>query len=63
MAPHPLSPTARAPPYLVCYLAKPAKDVPKHLPVTPVYVNNQFGPEILRTVKDDELCIPSLNMP
>jgi len=49
--------------YLVCYLAKPARGVAKHVPVTPVYVNNQFGPEILRTVKDDELCIPSLKMP
>ena len=49
--------------YLVCYLAKPAKGVPKHVPVTPVYVNNQFGPETLKTVKEDELCIPSVKIP
>ena len=49
--------------YLVCYLAKPARGVAKHVPVTPVYVNNQFGPETLKTIKEDELCIPSVRMP
>src|SRR5207249_4259999 len=49
--------------YLVCYLAKPAKGVAKHVPVTPVFVNNQFGPETLSTVMENEFCIPSVKMP
>jgi len=49
--------------YLVCYLAKPAKGVAKHVPVTPVYVNNELGPETLKTLKEDELCIPSVRTP
>ncbi len=32
---------------------------PKHEPVDPVFVNNQFGPEVLETVKEAEFCIPS----
>jgi hypothetical protein len=32
---------------------------PKHVPVDPVFVNNQFGPGVLATVKEAELCIPS----
>src|SRR5204863_166406 len=49
--------------YLVCYRAKPAKGVAKHVPVTPVYVNNELGPETLKTLKEDELCIPSVRTP
>jgi hypothetical protein len=33
---------------------------PKHVPRAPVYVHDQFGPQTLATVKEDELCIPSL---
>ncbi len=32
----------------------------KHVPLDPVFVNNQFGPEVLRTIKEAELCIPSI---
>lgn len=32
---------------------------PKHAPVTSVQVNNQFGPEQLDTIKEEELCVPS----
>src|SRR5262245_41451819 len=31
---------------------------PKHVRIEPVYVNNQFGPGVLATVKEAELCIP-----
>ena len=31
----------------------------KHEPVDPIFVNNQFGAEVLETVKEAEFCIPS----
>jgi len=33
---------------------------PKHVPVEPVFVNNQFGPQVLATIKEAEFCIPSM---
>ncbi len=45
--------------HLMCYQAKPAKDEPKHIPMTGIHVNNQFGPEQLDTIKEEELCVPS----
>lgn len=33
---------------------------PKHIRVTSIHVNNQFGPEQLDTIKEEELCVPSL---
>ena len=44
---------------LVCYKAKPAKGEPKHVKQAGVYVNHQFGPAQLDTVKEEELCLPS----
>lgn len=32
---------------------------PKHVPVEPVFVNNQFGPHVEATIGEAELCIPS----
>ncbi|TMB40671.1 MAG: hypothetical protein E6J55_20745 [Deltaproteobacteria bacterium] len=46
--------------HLVCYVARPARGQAKHVPRAPVYVHDQFGPQTLATVKEDELCIPSL---
>ena len=46
--------------HLMCYVSRPARGQPKHVPVAPVYVHDQFGPQTLATVKEDELCIPSL---
>lgn len=48
---------------LLCYAIKPAKRQPKHKPVRGVHVNDQFGPEILDTSVDAELCVPPLNNP
>jgi hypothetical protein len=31
----------------------------KHTPVTRIFVNNQLGPEILDTIGEEELCVPS----
>jgi hypothetical protein len=49
--------------HLVCYLAKPARGQPKHVRRTGVNTNNQFGPLVLSTIKESELCIPSLKTP
>jgi choice-of-anchor C domain-containing protein len=46
--------------HLLCYQAKPARGQPRHQPVSPIFVNNQFGPEILQTVKEEDLCVPSM---
>jgi len=32
---------------------------PKHVKVLGIHVNNQFGPEQLDTIKEEELCVPS----
>jgi hypothetical protein len=45
--------------HLVCYQTAIVRGQPKHVPVT-VYVNNELGPQTLTTIKEDELCIPSL---
>jgi hypothetical protein len=45
--------------HLMCYQAKPAKGQPKHVKVTGIHVNNQFGLEQLDTIKEEELCVPS----
>ena len=46
--------------YLTCYQVKPAKDEPKHVPVT-VRVGNEFlQGETLTTKKDAELCVASI---
>ncbi len=45
--------------HLVCYQVRPSRGQPKHLPVLKLNVNNQFGPEILDTVREDEFCVPA----
>ena len=45
--------------HLLCYAAKPARGEPKHVPREGVFVNNQFGPLRINTVKEREFCIPS----
>lgn len=46
--------------HLMCYQVKPAAGQPRHNRVTELFVNNQFGPERLDTIKEEELCLPSL---
>jgi len=48
--------------HLMCYQAKPARGEPKHQKVLGIHVNNQFGPEQLDTVKEEELCVPSIKI-
>lgn len=43
----------------MCYQAKPATGQPKHVKLLGIHVNNQFGPEQLDTVKEEEFCVPS----
>ena len=44
---------------LLCYGAKPAKGQPKHVRVLGLHVAHQFALELLDTVKEEELCVPS----
>jgi cysteine-rich repeat protein len=46
--------------HLMCYQVTPAAGQSKHNPVLGLFVNNQFGPERLDTIKEEELCLPSL---
>ena len=46
--------------HLACYLAKPAAGQPRHTPVTGVNTNNEFGSLVFGTIKESELCIPSI---
>jgi hypothetical protein len=43
---------------LLCYLARPARGEPKHVSRL-LDVNNQLGPGQVKTVVEDELCVPS----
>jgi hypothetical protein len=43
--------------HLLCYKAKGS--IPKHMRRIGVHVHGQFGVEIVDTVKEDEVCIPS----
>jgi hypothetical protein len=45
--------------YAVCYKVKTALLQPVHVPVIGFHANNQFGPEILNTKKEDILCVPA----
>ena len=44
---------------LLCFSAKPAKGEEKHEARTRIHTNNQFGPEIVDTKKEDDLCLPA----
>ncbi len=46
----------------VCYSSRPASGQPKHQKRT-AFVNDGFGPGTVETIKEDELCIPSLMNP
>jgi hypothetical protein len=46
--------------HLLCYIAKGVAGQPKHVRRSGVQTNNQFRPEVLRTIKESELCIPSV---
>lgn len=50
------------PTHLLCYQVKPAKGEAKHTKVDTIYVNNQLGPELVDTLKDGELCVPSIKI-
>jgi cysteine-rich repeat protein len=46
------------PVHMMCYQITQTS-LPKFSAVTPIYVNNQFGPEVLTASKPAELCVPS----
>ena len=47
---------------LVCYQVKGAKGQPRHVRRT-VFVNNQFAPAPMTTIKESELCLPAVKNP
>ena len=49
--------------HLMCYQIKQVKTEPKFLKHTPIFVNNQFGPETLDAKKPSKLCVPALKTP
>jgi len=48
--------------HLLCYDVKPAEGEPKHEKRKNVSTNNQFGPELLDTEKEMEMCVPSMKI-
>jgi cysteine-rich repeat protein len=44
---------------LMCFMAKPAKGQPKHVPVIGISTADEFFGERLRSVTEDELCVPA----
>jgi hypothetical protein len=44
---------------LLCYQAKPGPGQPKHAKRSGLHVAHQLGVELLDTVKEEELCVPS----
>jgi hypothetical protein len=44
--------------HLTCYRVKPL--VPRPVPLARVLTNNQFAPEVLDVVREQDLCVPSL---
>ncbi len=46
--------------HLLCYQIRRALGQPNHVRIDHIHVNNAFGPEQLKTIKDEELCLPSL---
>jgi hypothetical protein len=45
--------------HYLCYSVRPAIGSPKHLRRLGLFINNQFGPLRLDTIKEKEFCIPS----
>ena len=48
---------------LLCYQVKLPKGAPKFSKVTPVFVNNDFGPLNLTALKNEQLCVPAQIIP
>ncbi|MBI3247750.1 MAG: hypothetical protein HYZ50_14700 [Deltaproteobacteria bacterium] len=48
--------------HLMCYQVRPARKEPRHISVPGIFLNNHIGPEQVDTVKEEELCVPSLKI-
>jgi hypothetical protein len=46
----------------LCYAVSPAKGEPRHTPRTGVRLDDEFGAATLNTVKELEVCFPSLRL-
>jgi hypothetical protein len=44
----------------LCYAASPAQGQPRHTPQLGVHLTDEFGGQVLTTVKDLEICLPSV---
>jgi cysteine-rich repeat protein len=44
---------------LMCFMARPAQGQPKHVPVVGISTADEFFGERLRSVREDELCVPA----
>jgi hypothetical protein len=47
------------PVHLMCYETQPSKGSPRFTPVSPILINNQFGPQELKATTPSELCVPA----
>jgi hypothetical protein len=48
--------------HLICYKAVRQRGQPAHESMVGLFVNNQFGPERLDTLTEEELCVPSVKL-
>jgi cysteine-rich repeat protein len=44
---------------LMCFMARPTTGQPKHMPVVGISTSDEFFAERLRSVREDELCVPA----
>jgi len=49
--------------HLMCYETQRPSGEPKFTGVSPIFVNNQFGPQELTAITPSELCVPALKTP
>jgi cysteine-rich repeat protein len=48
--------------YLLCYKASPAPGQQRGAPQLGIHLTDEFGPEVLNTVKEVEVCVPSVRI-
>jgi hypothetical protein len=48
--------------HLLCYQAVPARGEPRHVRLEGLHVTDQFGPQPLDTLEEEELCVPSVKL-
>jgi hypothetical protein len=46
----------------LCYAASPALGQPRHIPQLGIHLNDEFGTQVMNTVKELEICLPSMRL-